>query len=157
MKTMTMMQLQVFRFRTREFTRSVQGNNCNNPDCVCFWTADGYCALTLERLALAIAPLPCQGECAKKNWATCKVVLNKTKPISFFELAGQRWSRSAIQHVRSNQMDEITTYAKDNGKFESALEAALDYAVWSAATEYRLLASYGAGGRICSNKSRSPS
>ena len=76
-KMKIMEQLQAFRFRTRALARSVGGSDYNNPDCVCFWTMYGYCALELKELALAITPLPCGSGCAKKNWAICKSVLTK--------------------------------------------------------------------------------
>ena len=76
-ETKTMTQLQVFRFRTGAFARSVGSCDYNNPDCVCFWTTYGYCVLGLTALALAITPLPCGSGCAEQNWAACKSVLNK--------------------------------------------------------------------------------
>ena len=70
-------QLQVFRYKTRVFSRSVGSSDYNSPDCVCFWTTYGYCALELKSLALVITSLPCGSGCAERNWAACKSVLNK--------------------------------------------------------------------------------
>ena len=66
-KKRVMEQLQAFRYRTGAFARSVEGGDYNNPDCVCFWTTYGYCALELKQLALAIMPLPCGSGCAERN------------------------------------------------------------------------------------------
>ena len=49
----------------------------------------------------------------------------------------------AKAHVRANRIDEIDAYVKELGLEDEALVAAVKYAQWSAAAEYRLLASAG--------------
>ena len=60
-----------------------------------------------------------------------------------WEAAYRRCKRRAKAHVLANRVTPIDEYIQELGIEEDAVAAAIAYARWSAAAEYRLLAAAG--------------
>ena len=65
------------------------------------------------------------------------------RPVPSWESACRKTKKRAKDHVLANRLAEIGAYVRDLGIEDETLAAAIDYARWSAAAEYRLLAAAG--------------
>ena len=63
--------------------------------------------------------------------------------IPSWEVAESRTEAAAKQHVLDNRIAQVDDYVQQLGIEEESVTAAIKYARWSAAAEYRLLASKG--------------
>lgn len=63
--------------------------------------------------------------------------------IPAWEVAEARTQEAARQHVIDHQVKEVDDYIRQLDIEDESLKAAIKYARWSAAAEYRLLASHG--------------
>ena len=64
-------------------------------------------------------------------------------PVPSWEEAWEKTYRRANAHVLTNRIPEIDAYVQELGIETETIAAAVSYAQWSAAAEYRLLAAKG--------------
>ena len=72
-----------------------------------------------------------------------KDLVTPSGPVPHWEQALVETHARAKAHVDANRADEIDAYVKEIGIEDETRAAAIKYAQWSAAAEYRLLARAG--------------
>ena len=96
-------QLQAFRCRIGAFGRSTNAGNYTASDNVCFCATYGHYAVDLQ-VVVALTPEACGSECAEKNLAACKSVLNKKRSC-----LGKNWVEKVVFVRTLLWLEEVLT------------------------------------------------